>query len=94
MVLPLEWTHPENVTPQFSLGEWNVCWNHSGICTWAVVEAWHLSNVGIELLYITLKLMHTNTLGLIEHACDVILPLLSRVDGKHGKKVEQHTIFK
>ena len=51
LVLPLKWTHPKNVTPQFTLGEWNVCWNCSGIGTWAVVEAWHLQDVGIELLY-------------------------------------------
>jgi hypothetical protein len=94
LVLPLEWTHPENMTPQFSLGEQNVHWNRSGIVTWAVAEAWHLHNVDIELLHTMHKLMHADTLGLLEHVHDVILLLLSRVDGKHGENVEHHAIFK
>ncbi len=94
LVLPLEGTHSENVTPQFSLGEQNVCRNGLGIGTWAVVEAWQLHNVGVELLHTMHKLMHADALGLLEHVCDVILLLLSRVDWKHGEKVEQHAIIK
>ncbi len=94
LVLPLEWIHPKNVSPQFSLGEQNVHRNHSGIGTWAVVEAWLLCNVGIELLHTMHKLMHADMLGLLENICETILLLLSRVDGKHGEKVKQHAIFK
>jgi hypothetical protein len=82
------------VTPQFSLGEQNVCQNGCSIGTWAVVEAWHLHNVGIELLHMMHKLMHADVLGFLEHICDIVLLLLGRVDGKHGEKVEQHAIFK
>ena len=32
---------------------------------WAVVEAWHLSDVGIELLYLSYKLMYVDVLWLL-----------------------------
>ncbi len=37
----------------------------AGICVGAVVEAWHLGNVGIELLYRTYKLTYVDMLGLL-----------------------------
>jgi hypothetical protein len=73
LVLPLKWTHSKHVTPQFSLHERNIHGNRSGIGTWAVVEAWHLCNVGIELLYTTYKLTHADMLGLLEHVGEVSL---------------------
>jgi hypothetical protein len=94
MVLPLKWRHLKHVTPQFSLHERNICSSCNGIGTWAVVEAWHLRYVGIELLYTTYKLMHADMLGLLEHVGEVKLLLLSRVDGKHGEKEEHDATFK
>jgi hypothetical protein len=94
LVLPLEWTQPENVTRQVSLGEWSVCRGSCGIDTWAVVEACQLHDVGIDLLHTMHKLTHTDTLGLLEHVRDVVPFLLSCIDGEHGKKVEQHAIIK
>ncbi len=61
---------------------------------WAVVEAWHLSDVGIELLYSTYKLMYVDALWLLKYICDVVLLLLSRVDRKRGEKVKHHAIVK
>jgi hypothetical protein len=80
LVLPMRWTHPKHVTPQISLCEWNVFRNRSGVGTWAVVEAWHLRNVGVELLYMTYKLTHADTLGLLEHIGEIKPLLLSRID--------------
>ena len=61
----------------------------------AVVEAWHLSNVGIELLYSTYKLTYIDALWLLKYiSCDVVLFLLSRVDRKRGEKVKHHAIVK
>ncbi len=94
LVLLLKWMHPKHTTPQFSLGERIVCWHCSGIGTWAVVEAWYLRNVGLELLYTMYQLMHTDMLGLLEHVGEIKLLLCSRIDGKHGEKAEQHAIFK
>ena len=51
LILPLVQTHPENVTCQISLVEWNVCWHHAVNVAWAVVPAGQLHNVGVELLY-------------------------------------------
>jgi hypothetical protein len=31
LILLLLWTHPENVTRQISLGEWNICRHHASI---------------------------------------------------------------
>ncbi len=97
MVLSLDRTHPKHVTPQFSLQEWSVCGLGSGIGTrdvGDVVEAWHLHGVGVELLYMMYKLRHTNTLGLLVQVSEIILLLLSHVDGEHSEKVKHHTIFK
>ncbi len=94
LVLPLKWTHPENVTHQISLGERNMCRSSCGIDTWAVVKAFQLCNVGVELLHTMHKLMHTDALGLLEHVCDVVPFLLRRIAEKHSEKVEHHAIIK
>ncbi len=38
--------------------------------------------------------MHVDMLGLLKYIGDVVLFLLSRNDGDHGEKVEQHAIVK
>jgi hypothetical protein len=43
---------------------WNVLGLSAGICVWAAVEARHLSDVGIELLYTPYKLAYVDALGL------------------------------
>ncbi len=53
----------------------------------AVVEAWHLGNVGIELLHAMYKLTYIATLGLLKYIGDIVLFLLSCVDGKRSEKV-------
>jgi hypothetical protein len=60
----------------------------------AVVEAWHLSDVSVELLYTPHELAYIDALWLLKYICDVVLFLLSRVDGKCGKKVKHHAIIK
>ena len=93
LILPLMWTHPENVTCQISHGEWNIHWCHTGIVAWAVVPAGQLRNVvGIELLYALYKLTYANPLGLLEHVGKVVFFLLSRVVWKHSEKVEHDTV--
>jgi hypothetical protein len=72
LILPLLWTHPENVTFQISLGEWNICRHHASIVAQAVVPAGQLRNVGVELLYALYKMMYANPLGLLEHVEKVI----------------------
>jgi hypothetical protein len=64
LILPRNWAHLKNVTAQFSLREWNILRLRSGVGTWAVVEAWHLHNVKVEMLYTLYKLTYTDTLGL------------------------------
>ncbi len=59
---------------------------------WAVVEAGHLRDVGIELLYSTYKLTYADALGLLKYIRDVVLFLLSPVDRKCGEKVKHHAI--
>jgi hypothetical protein len=66
---------------QPSLCEWDVLGLGSGIGVGAVVEAWHLGDVGIELLYTTYKLMYIGMLGLLKYIGDIVLFLLCRVDG-------------
>jgi hypothetical protein len=39
LILKLVGTHPENVTCQIGLREWNVCWTHTGSIAGAVVPA-------------------------------------------------------
>jgi hypothetical protein len=40
------------------------------------------------------KLMYVDMLGLSKYIGDIVLFLLSHVDGEHGEKMEQHTIIK
>jgi hypothetical protein len=73
LVLPLERAHTQHMAPLLSLREWNVLGLGAGICIGVVVEARHLGNVGIELLYMTYKLMHIDALGLLKYIQDVVL---------------------
>jgi hypothetical protein len=59
----------------------------------AVVEAWHLSDVGIELLYTTYKLTYIDALGLLKYVNDIVLFLLCRVDGEHGEQVKHDAVI-
>ncbi len=60
----------------------------------AVVEAQHLSDVGVELLYMPYELAYVDALWLLKYICDIVLFLLSRVDGERGEKVKHHAIVK
>ncbi len=60
----------------------------------AVVEAWHLGNVGVELLYTTYKLMFVDVLGLLKYIGDIVLFLLCRIDGERGEKVKHDAVVK
>ncbi len=60
----------------------------AGIPIGAVVEARHLGDVGIELLYTMYELMQVDALGLLKYVLDVVLFLLSCVDGKCSEKVK------
>ncbi len=82
------------MTPEVSLCEWNVFGFCAGVHVGAVEEARHQSNVGIELLYSTYKLMYIDALALLKYVGDVVLFLLCCVDGKHGKQVKHHAIVK
>jgi hypothetical protein len=85
LILPLVQTHPENMTCQIILCEWNVHWCHAVDIAWAVVTAGQLRNVGVELLYMLYKLLYTKPLGLLEHVGKVILFLLSCIVWKHSE---------
>jgi hypothetical protein len=93
LILPLVQTHPENVTRQISLGEWNIYRHHTSDVAWAVVPAGQLRNVGIELLYALYELSYANPLGLLEHIGKVVLLSLSCVARKHSEKVEHDTVI-
>jgi hypothetical protein len=94
LVLPLVRTHPENVTCQISLGEWNIRWRHTSNVAWAVVPAGQLCDIGVELLYALYELTYANPLGLLEHIGKVVFFLLSCVVGKHSEKVEHNAFIK
>ncbi len=94
LVLPHEWTHTHYMSPELSLREWNILGLGAGIGLWAVVEAEHLRDVGIELLYSTHKLTYADALGLLKYIRNVVLFLLSCVDRKRGEKVKHHAIAK
>ncbi len=64
----------------------------AGIPIGAEIEARHLSNVGVELLYLMYKLTYIDALGHLKYICDVVLILLCHVDEKHGEQVEVHAI--
>jgi hypothetical protein len=55
------------MSPQVSLVEWDVLGLGAGVCIWAVEEARHLGDVGVELLYTMYKLMHVDALGLLKY---------------------------
>ncbi len=61
---------------------------------WAAVEARHLSDVGVELLYTLYKLAYVDALWLLKYIHNIVLFLLSHVDGERGEKVKHHTIVK
>ncbi len=54
------------MAPQVSLRERGVLRFGAGIGMGAVVEAWHLGNVGAELLYMSYKLTYVDALGLLK----------------------------
>jgi hypothetical protein len=56
-------------------------WFGAGICVGALVEARHLSNVGIELLYLRYKLTYLDALGLLKYISDIVLFLLATLMG-------------
>jgi hypothetical protein len=85
-------THPENVTCQISLSEWDICRRHASNVAWAVISAGQLRDVGVALLYALYELAYVNPLGFLEHIGKVVLFLLSCVVGKHSEKVE-HNAF-
>jgi hypothetical protein len=94
LVLPLDRAHMQHMSPQLSFCEWDVLRLGAGVCIGAVVEARHLGNVGIELLYTTYKSTHVDVLGLLKYVQDVVLFLLSCIDGKCSEKVKHHAIVK
>ncbi len=55
------------MSPKLSLREWNVLRFDAGICIGAVVEAPHLCDVGVELLYMPYKLAYIDVLGLLKY---------------------------
>jgi hypothetical protein len=51
LILPLKRAHMQYISPYLGFHEWNVLGLGAGIGVGAVVEAWHLGDVGVELLY-------------------------------------------
>ncbi len=94
MILIRMWAHPKNVTRQISLDKRHVHGNHAGLGAQAVEPAGQLHNVGVELFYMLHKLTHTDALGFLEHICDEVILLLSRVVWKQGEKLEHHAVIK
>jgi hypothetical protein len=66
LVLPLKRAHMQYMSPWLSLCERDFLGLGAGIGMRAVVEARHLGDVGIELLYKTYKLMYIDALGLLQ----------------------------
>jgi hypothetical protein len=60
----------------------------------AVVEAWHLGDVGIKLLYRMYKLMYVDMLGLLKYIGDVVLFLLCPIDRERGEQVKHDAVVK
>ncbi len=60
----------------------------------AVLEAWHLGDIGIELLYTTYKLTYVDVLGLLKYIGDIVLFLLRCVDGNRSEKVKHDAVGK
>jgi hypothetical protein len=92
LVLPLVRTHPENVTCQISLGEWNIFWRHASDVVCAAIPAGQLRDIGVELLYTLYKLTYANPLGLLEHVGMVVLLLVSCIVREHSEKVEHNAL--
>ncbi len=84
------WEHPKNVTRRISLSKRYIHGNHTGLGAWAIKPAGQFCSVEVKLFYTPHKLTHTDVLGLLEHICDVVLLLLSRIVGKYSEKVEHH----
>jgi hypothetical protein len=82
------------MAPQLSLREWDILRLGAGICVGAVVEAWHLGNVGIELLYMTYKLTCDDVLGLLKYIGDIVFFLLCCLDGERGEQVKHVAVVK
>jgi hypothetical protein len=76
------------MSPLLSLCEQDVLGLGAGIGIGAVEEAWHLCDVGVELLYTPYKLAYIDALGLLKYILDVVLFLLSSIDGKCSEKVK------
>ncbi len=88
-----EGTYPAH-EPLAQPRERNVLRLGAGISIGAVVDARHLGDVGIELLYTTYELTYLDTLGFLEYIWDVVLFLLSCVDGKRSEKVKHDAVVK
>jgi hypothetical protein len=83
------------VTHLISLREQHVHGDCPGLGAGAIEPAWQLCNLGVELFYMLHKLLtHADVLGFLEHVCDVVPLLLSRIVGKHSENVEHHTVIK
>ncbi len=80
------------MSPQLSLHEQNILGLGAGICIGAIVEAWHLGDVGIGLLCTMYKLTYIDALGLLKYIQDVVFFLLSCVDRKRSKKVKHDAV--
>ncbi len=58
----------------------------------AVLEARHLGNVSIELLYMTYKLTYVDALGLLKYIGAIVLFLLCHVDGERVEQVKHDPV--
>jgi hypothetical protein len=65
LVLPLDRAHTQHMAPKLSLRERNILGLGAGICIGAVIEAQHLRNLDVDLLYLTYKLTYVDALGLL-----------------------------
>jgi hypothetical protein len=60
----------------------------------ALEQAWHLGSVGVELFYRAYKLTYIDVLGLLKYIGDIVLFLLSCVNGKRSEKVKHDAVVK
>jgi hypothetical protein len=93
LILPCMWAHPKSVTLQISLSQQYIHGNCTGLGAQAVVPAEQLHSVEVELFYMLHELTHAVARIILEHVCDVVPLLLSRVVGKHSEKVEHHAVI-
>ncbi len=82
------------MAPQLSLREQDVLRLGAGIGVGAVEEAWHLGNVGIELLYTAYKLTYVDALELLKYIGDIVLFLLCCIDGERSEQVKHGAVVK